>query len=294
MTVTDVAPVKKSPVLALILMCICALAGVCVMAFPLVATQLNNWEQAKIAQNFPAPNESDYVIAQQAMEEARAYNDRAIQSVTPSDPWSGVDPASSPEFEEYLGVLNQYPAMAQISIPSLSVNLPVYHGTSDTTLLKGAGHLFGTALPVGGVGLRPVITAHTGLPEATLFDNLDKIKIGDAVYLRTIGEDFKYEVINREIILPHEVERIAPVADKDLITLITCTPYGINTHRILVTAERRPMDPVESKEAFTGNGVVIQWWMKIVIASIIGLLLILVTLMLWALKLRREKKGHIG
>lgn len=128
--------------------------------------------------------------------------------------------------------------MARLRVPSIDVDLPIYHGTSDETLLRGAGHLEGTSLPVGGPDTHSVITAHRGLANATMFTNLDKVKVGDQFVIEVAGEVLVYQVITTEVVDPADTERLNPSPGKDLVTLVTCTPLGINTQRILVTGER--------------------------------------------------------
>lgn len=132
--------------------------------------------------------------------------------------------------------------MARLRIPAIDVDLPIYHGTSDETLLKGAGHLQGTSLPVGGPDTHSVITAHRGLASATMFTNLNQVKVGDQFIIEVAGEVLVYKVITTEVVAPEDTESLRTVPGKDLVTLVTCTPLGINTHRILVTGERVLMD----------------------------------------------------
>lgn len=124
-------------------------------------------------------------------------------------------------------------------IPKINVNLPVGHGTSDELLQTMAGHLYGTSLPVGGNSTHAVIAAHSGLRTSELFSRLDELEIGDEINVRILGEQYTYKVNQIKIVLPDECDQyLQIVPDKDLITLYTCTPYGINTHRLLVQAER--------------------------------------------------------
>ncbi len=128
--------------------------------------------------------------------------------------------------------------IGKIQIPKIDVDLPIYHGTSDATLLKGAGHLEGTSLPIGGKSTRTVITAHRGLASAELFTRLNEVKKGDTFTLQVFGKTLMYRVISTRVIDPKDAAAIKAVKGKDLATLITCTPLGINTQRILVTGQR--------------------------------------------------------
>ncbi|GAB2477544.1 class C sortase [Xylanimonas ulmi] len=141
-------------------------------------------------------------------------------------------------------------SLARLRIASIDVDLPVYHGTSDDVLVKGLGHLQGTSLPVCGEGTRAVLTGHRGLASATLFTNLDKVEPGDRFTIEVVGRVLTYEVVEIKVIDPDETEEIRPVIGRDLVTLVTCTPLGINTQRILVTGERvLPTPPADVASA---------------------------------------------
>lgn len=177
--------------------------------------------------------------------------------------------------------------MSHVAIPSIESSLPVYHGTTDAVLQKGLGHLYGSALPVGGEGNHTVITGHTGLTNATLWDDLINVKEGDAIYVSTYGERMKYEVHGIETVLPDETDSLRSVAGEDLLTLITCTPYGINTHRLLVHAHRVPMDPAE-ESVFKDSAKLMQWWMWLVVAFAA---LVLLALIWWLLRNARRNRA---
>ena len=136
--------------------------------------------------------------------------------------------------------------MGYINIPKIDVSLPIYHGTSDAVLQVAVGHLEGTSLPVGGPGTHCVLTGHTGLPSAELFTRVDELAVGDTFSMEVLGETLIYEVDRIESVLPSVLTDLVPVEDEDLCTLITCTPYGINTHRLLVRGHRviPPEEPV--------------------------------------------------
>lgn len=153
--------------------------------------------------------------------------------------------------------------MSRLQIPSIGVDLPVYHGTSDDTLLRGVGHLEGTSLPVGGEGTRAVLTGHRGLASATMFTDLDRVAVGDTFGVQTLGVAFVYRVVSTEVVAPEDREEIRPVPGRDLMTLVTCTPLGLNTHRILVTGERILPAPDEAAAALSGRADIpgFPWWM---------------------------------
>lgn len=158
--------------------------------------------------------------------------------------------------------------MARLIFPEIKADLPIYHGTSDEVLAKGLGHLYGSDLPVGGVGTHSIITGHTGLTNVTLFDNLRKAKEGDAFYIQVAGHKLKYEIDQIKVVLPHETDDLRPIEGQDYITLITCTPYGINTHRLLVRGHQVPMDPSESNIFDQTHGTGWQWWMYALLVAV--------------------------
>lgn len=147
----------------------------------------------------------------------------------------------SPELEaEYYAVLDPFGLgiMSYVEIPSIDVTLPIYHGTSDAVLQVAAGHIEWTSLPIGGEGNHSVISGHRGLTTAKLFTNLPQLEPGDLFYIRTLNEMMTYEVDQIITVLPYEVDELLPVEGKDYFTLVTCTPLGINTHRLLVRGHR--------------------------------------------------------
>lgn len=239
--------------------------GLSILLYPVVATMWNNHHQQKatemyreLVEDIPEEERADII------EQARRYSYENRNGPI-LDPWLNRVSDDNVEYQEYLTQLARGPIMAQVTIPELDINLPLYHGTTEEVLQKGLGHLYGSALPVGGEGLHSVITGHTGLTHSSMFDNLADIENGDAVYINVMGEMLKYEVHGTEVVLPNETDSLAAVDGEDLLTLITCTPYGINTHRLLVHAHRVPMDPSEA-DVFDNTRAGLQWWMWLALA----------------------------
>lgn len=153
--------------------------------------------------------------------------------------------------DNYLEVLNigEDGSMGYLEIPTIDVNIPIYHGTSDKVLQKGVGHIEGTSLPIGGNNRHSIMCAHRGLPSAKLFTDLDELKKGDLFYIHVLDETHAYEVDQIKVIEPEDInEHIQLSDDKDWITLMTCTPYGVNTHRLLVRGERTAYTAPDEKE----------------------------------------------
>lgn len=270
------------------------LAGILVLLYPVFATQYNNARQERIASEFSAVAEQagpDAVA--ESLRRADEYNLKASESPI-LDPWLDAQRPGTAQYQDYLSQLNLNDVMATIKIPSIDVNLPIYHGTDTATLDKGIGHLFGTALPVGGESTHTVLTGHTGLGNATMFDQLTSVKMGDYFYIETAGRHLKYQVTDIRVVLPHETESLNKVEGKDLATLITCTPYGVNTHRLLVTGERVPMDEAAvAAEAAQVKGSVMKPWMIAVLASVAVILTVAGILWLRSRKRKDEEPREI-
>ena len=263
--------------------------GILVLLYPVIATYQNNVEQQRIAKAFSAEQTNvGRDVIKDELARADEYNRQAAEAPI-LDPWLESQRPNTPQYTDYLSQLNVNPVMATVKVPSADISLPIYHGTETSTLEKGVGHLFGTALPVGGEGTHTVLTGHSGLGSATMFDHLNRVKVGDVLYIEVLGRHLKYKVTDIRTVLPNETESLNKVAGKDLATLITCTPYGINTHRLLVTGERVSMDDQQvAAESAKVEPAVVQTWM---IAVVIGIIAVLIaTAVLWGFARKNRKK----
>ena len=180
-----------------------------------------------------------------------------------------------------------------IAIPKISVNVPIYNGTTDYILQKGIGLLEKSSMPVGGVGTHAALTGHRGLPESKLFTDLNEMKIGDVFYIHSLAGTLAYEVESVETVLPHETETLKIMDDRDLVTLITCTPYMINTHRILVRGARITLDATKEPEPLTPTQKIITTVDEkgpILIWVFVGGIVVLVgSVVIWK---KRKKEGE--
>ena len=272
------------------------LVGVAVLLYPVMATQHNNDEQQRLAKMYTASVEAagpDTVAKERAS--AETYNNN-LESAPILDPWLESQRPDTPQYQAYLHEMDIDPVMARIVIPSIHVSLPVYHGTDSRTLTEGIGHLFGTSLPIGGPSTHAVLTGHTGLSTATMFDNLNQLKKGDVFYVSSLGQTLKYEVNDITVVKPEETDSLRKVPGRDLVTLITCTPYGVNSHRLLVTGERVPMDPTAAAaEEAKALPAPMQTWMKAIIVAVVIILAVVVGILvrLWWTR-RRRSRGAAG
>lgn len=208
--------------------------GVSVLLYPTVSDYWNSLHQsqaiATYADSVENMDEQDY---EKLWDAAVSYNQKLFQS----GHGLGLKDEEKEEYNELLDVSGTG-IMSYIEIPKIKCSLPVYHGTDEGVLQIAVGHIEGSSLPVGGLNTHCVLSGHRGLPSAKLFSNLDKLEEGDIFMIRTLDQTFTYEVDQIRIVLPDEVDDLKIEEGKDLCTLVTCTPYGINTHRLLVRGHR--------------------------------------------------------
>lgn len=273
-------PARKSLTLPAIIVVI----GLLVMLYPVVSTAWNNMNASRAARAY-AQLDKDIPqdVKNTQWERAHAYNESRDTGPI-LDPWLNRIHADNPEYAEYLNQLNETEAMARFIFPSINVDLPVLHGTSDETLQRGLGHLYGSDLPVGGVGTHSIITGHTGLSNSTMFDHLTKAREGDAFYIQVSGHRLKYVVDQIKVVLPHETDDLRPVPNQDYVTLITCTPYGINTHRLLVRGHQVPLNEADDEVFQQTHGAGWQWWMY----TLLVVVLVLGTAFAWWIWRQRQ------
>ncbi len=217
---------------------------------------------------------------------AKIYN-KTLDPSKLSDPYS--DKQKKEAITAYANMLKIKEKIGHVEIPKINQDLPIYAGTSDDVLQKGAGHLEGTSLPVGGIGTHSVITAHRGLPTAKLFTDLDKLKKGDVFYIHNIKEVLAYKVVDIYVVEPSDFSKVLVVDGKDYCTLLTCTPYMINSHRLLVRGERTEYNPAAvEKDLAMANTIRYKMYL------IISLIIILLLLVYYIYQRKRRNKNEIG
>lgn len=256
---------------------ILAIAGVVMFTYPMVAAWFHQQNQSLLIEGVGSTQSQETPAHLQAeIDRAHEYNSLlvggALVGANANIPTGeGVEGESG---EDYFDLLNATGdgIMGRLRIPAISLDLPMYHGTSDDVLDHGVGHLQGTSLPVGGASQHSVLTAHRGLASAELFTNLNKVVEGDTFTLEVFGEVLTYRAFDIKVVEPHESETLYPVADKDLVTLVTCTPLGINSHRILVVGERITPTPIGDLEAAGAPPEIpgFPWWALIYGAGLAG------------------------
>ena len=227
-------PDRMKKKLSTVIIVIILFSGLSLLFFPTLSDFLNKVSRARdISTYADSVAEIDNDAYKKMWDDAVAYNERLAK--LPAH-WRLTDDEQA-EYESLLDVAGRG-IMATVEIPKLNCSLPVYHGTSNEVLQIAIGHLEGSSLPVGGKSTHCVMSGHRGLPSAKLFTSLDKLVVGDVFSVRTLDETLSYEVDEISIVLPEETEKLQIVPGEDLCTLMTCTPYGINTHRLLVRGHR--------------------------------------------------------
>lgn len=234
---------KKSSKIVIILI---FLAGLSLLLYPLVANQWNNHRQKQLISNYEsvvadkeAAGKIDYAAE---MKKAEAYNDALLPSILPdSFAVAEAQTEADSSYENSLNIAGDG-MMGIVEIPKIDIKLPIYHGTSDEVLQKAAGHLEGSSLPIGGENTHAVIFAHRGLPSASLFTDLDQLEIGDHFLIHVLDETLCYEVDQILVVDPEDTSALAVEDGEDLMTLLTCTPYGVNTQRLMVRGHRVPYE----------------------------------------------------
>lgn len=264
-----------------IIACAVILAGTGVFLYPHVASWFSQKEQSRVTElaqvSMNEPPNNNAVHRADSIARAHAYNDALASGAIfhANENIATGEGSSSDESFVYEDVLATAVGgfMGRLQYDALAIDLPIYHGTSDETLERGIGHLEGTSLPVGGIGTRSVLTAHRGLPQATLFNELDRAQVGDVFTVSVLDQVLTYKVVETQVIEPDQTEAILAYPDRDLVTLVTCTPLGINSHRILVTGERITPTPIEEIAAAAAAPELpgFPWWAVIAGVVVAGL-----------------------
>ena len=283
---------KRKNTIIIICFILVILLGAGAAAYPLIASINNEHTQSLVQTEYAEKlQQLDTSEIDAALAAARKYN-KTISTVQIED----IDKlkAELPPYEDLLNLANNG-IMGYIMIPAINIDLPIYHGTTGAAMEKGAGHMEGTSLPVGGVGTHAVISAHSGMASAKLFTDLDKLKLGDMFFITVCNQKLAYEVDNIAVVEPTDIDLIRIDTQQDYVTLLTCTPYGVNTHRLLVRGHRVEMAEeaiaeVEEKAVPEGSTWIEKYEQGILIGIAIFLGLLLIALLVYFIKRRKDKK----
>ncbi len=238
-----------------ILLALVLIAGLSLLLYPTVSDWINTWQSnRRIVTYTSSVSGLDQVSYQQYWDAARGYNQRLAQN--PNRFHITDDPAAMAEYNRTLNVTGSG-IMGRIKIPKLNIEFPLYHGTSEGVLQIAIGHIEGTSLPTGGKGTHCAVSGHRGLPSARLFTDLDDMEIGDTFMFYVLDEVLTYQVDQIKVVLPHEMDDLAIDPEQDYCTLVTCTPYGVNSHRLLVRGVRVEGQKLRAQIAFTSDAAMV-------------------------------------
>lgn len=272
---------KKSGLITTIIFTIMLFVGLSVMLYPIVSNWWNSRVQSRAIANYEAAvSNMDNSEAEAMIAEANEYNGKIARLDAPFANYDQV-----PGYNDILNVSGTG-IMGYISIPVIQVEIPIYHGTSEAVLNVAAGHLEGSTIPIGGQNTHSVISAHRGLPSAKLFTDLDRLIVGDVFTINVLGSVYTYEIEEINIVLPYEMEKLAIIPGGDYVTLMTCTPYAVNTHRLLLKSHR-----IETK--YVSNAKVVSDATKVdplLVVPLIAAPLVLILIIYWVFGGKKKHK----
>ena len=286
----------KKKILLICLAVMMFLLALGITLYPLISSYYNDRHQSQIQTKYEERLEQiDNSAKIQAKQLAIAYNNALKPENQIGEAFTEQTLLeASVDYDAQLNIAGDG-IMCYVEIPRIDVVLPVYHGTDASTLERGVGHLLGSSLPVGGESTHSVLTAHSGVASMKLFSDLDQLQSGDVFYLHVLGEVLAYQVFDINTVLPHKTELLQIQTGKDLSTLVTCTPFAVNTHRLLVTGERIPYEEAEEivEEQITHEKPAQSTWEKQYLQGVwigIGAAIILglTVLAVWLIRRRRH------
>ncbi len=273
---------KKGRISTIILILV-FLAGLSLLLYPTVSDYWNSFHQSKtIAQYAAAVSGLDDSMYEKLWTDAERYNETLLHKASRYK----MSDEERAEYERLLDVSGNG-IIGYIEIPLIGCSLPIYHGTDESVLQTAVGHIEGSSLPVGGAGTHCVLSGHRGLPSAKLFTNLDKLSSGDVFMLRVLDETLTYEVDQILIVEPYEMDTLGIEDGKDYCTLVTCTPYGVNTHRLLVRGHRVENSEEARTVRVTADALQIE---PMLVAPLVAVPMLLALLAVLLVGTRRKKR----
>ncbi|MCR5678473.1 MAG: class C sortase [Agathobacter sp.] len=260
---------------SIIVLIVLGVLGLSLLLYPTFSDWWNSFHQSKaIAAYTDAVDELSNEEATRMYEEAKAYNEALLSK---TDRWKMTDE----EYQKYESILDVTGTgiMGYVEIPSVDISLPIYHGLAEEVLQIGVGHIEGSSFPIGGRSTHCVLSSHRGLPSAKLFTDIDQMVEGDIFFLHTLGNTLTYQVDQIRIVLPEELNELKIESDKDYCTLVTCTPYGINSHRLLVRGHRIPTSKANAvivSEANQINPLLVSVFVGVILLIIYSVIAVIV------------------
>ncbi len=285
---------RKQVILSAIFLFLLALG---LTLYPIASNYINQKYTSEIHTAYQeVMQQADDHMIQEAKEKAAAYNRAIVPGAAEAYSQEGLQ-AASEDYDSQLNIAGNG-IMGYVEIPKISINLPIYHGTENDSLERGVGHLLGSSLPVGGESTHSILTGHSGMASQKMFTDLEQLALGDVFYLHILDETLAYQVVDINTVLPYDTSLLGIVPGEDLCTLVTCTPYGINTHRLLVQGSRIPYEEAEQAqgEAAPAEQSVSSWEQHYLKGLAVGLIAvaILAAVILLAVRLRKQEArgGH--
>ena len=257
------------------------LAALCLTLYPLISNYVNQKYASQIHTAYQEVMEqAEDSELLKTKELADAYNRTLVPGATEAYSQEGLQAASA-DYDSQLNLAGNG-IMGYVEIPKISVNLPIYHGTENDSLERGIGHLLGSSLPIGGESTHTILSGHSGMASQKMFTDLEQLTAGDVFYLHVLNETLSYQVVDINTVLPYDTSLLGIVPGEDLCTLVTCTPYGVNTHRLLVRGSRIPYAEAEllAEEAAEEEPAKSTWEQKYIEGLLWGVAAVLLLLLL--------------
>ena len=291
-------------IIATCLAVLCFLSAVGIMLYPMVSSYVNEKYRSEIQTVYEEQvQQKDDIAIQEAWERAVTYNEAIIPGATDLDAYSKeAILAASRDYDAMLNITGSG-IMGYVEIPKLDVYLPILHGTGSDSLERGVGHLVGSSLPVGGESSHTVLTGHSGMASQRLFTDLEKLQSGDVFYLHVLNQVLAYQVDRMDTVLPYDSSLLGIYSGEDLCTLVTCTPIGINTHRLLVRGHRIEYEVAvevqeeiqvqqEEPQSFWQEQYYLGLWLGVLSLLVIGIVFVIVALIRHLCRSKGRKGGR--
>ena len=258
------------------------IAGLSLLLYPYIANEWNSYRQEQLISSYDNSIEEikEEINYSDEWKQAHEYNSSLLPSILPDS--FAIAAAAEEPAEDYMGALNLLGdgIMGTVEIPKINIKIPIYHTTSEEVLQIAAGHLEGSSLPVGGKDTHAVISAHRGLPSASLFTDLDRLEIGDHFAIHVLDDTLYYEVEKISVVEPEDTHTLSVEPGRDLVTLLTCTPYGVNSHRLLVRGYRVDYTPelldVEVEQSIINPSIHTNYLLWVIVGLAITFLIIII------------------
>lgn len=265
--------------------------------YPVISNYVNQKYASQIQTEYQEiVEQADDSEIQEVKEKAHAYNLALVPGATDAYSQEGLL-AAAEDYDAQFNIAGNG-IMGYVEIPKISVNLPIYHGTENDSLERGIGHLLGSSLPVGGENTHTILSGHSGMATQKMFTDLEQLVQGDVFYLRVLDETLAYQVTEINTVLPHDTSLLGIVSGEDLCTLVTCTPYGVNSHRLLVRGSRIPYEEAETilEETAQEEQAQSSWMQKYVEGIFWGIIITLcvILLIVSVVQIYRKFTSHYG